>query len=182
MLCQVEPEWEKATLRFEREHVASFDHQNDSYETSPAPWQPTISVNTSVTHQFTLQQAQNMPGMTVLGTSFFIPPKDPIAWEVKGAGPDVYSGTSRFNYQQNINWTFNTGKLFHRELENPFYFETESEASKSSEVKSVIPLPRLVQGKTKSQVSMEWRIYDFEMNFFLSGCCQHLQMYIKGSL
>jgi len=72
--------------------------------------------------------------MTVLGTSFFIPPKDPIAWEVKGLGPDVYSG-----------------ELFHQQLENPFYFETESEASKSSEVKTVIPLPRLVQGKTKTQ-------------------------------
>ena len=91
-MCKIDPEWQKATLRFEREHVASFEHLNDTYDTCPTPWQPTLAVNTSVTHQFNLQQAQNIPGVGVVGTLFFIPPKEPIAWEVKGTGPDVYSG------------------------------------------------------------------------------------------
>jgi len=134
LLCKVEPEWQKATLRFEREHVASFDQLNDTYDTCPAPWQPTLAVNTSVSHQFTLQQAQNLSGVTVVGTLFFIPPKDPISWEVKGVGPEVTSG-----------------KEFHRQLENPFYFETDIEASKASETKTIALLPRTVQGKTKTQ-------------------------------
>ena len=42
-----------------------------------------------------------------------------------------------------------------KQLENPFYFETETEASKSSESKTVITMPRNVQGKTKTQASIE---------------------------
>ena len=92
LLCKVEPEWQKATHRFEREHIATFDHQNDAYETIPAPWQPTLAVNTSVSHQFGLQIAQNMPGVTMVGTLFFIPTKEPISFEVKGTGPDITTG------------------------------------------------------------------------------------------
>ena len=136
LLCKVEPEWEKATLRFEREHVASFDHLNDTYDTCPAPWQPTLAVQTSVSHQFSLQTTQNMPGVTMIGTIFFIPQREPLSFEVKG-GPIITSG-----------------KEFHRQMENPFTFETETEASKGSECKNVINLPTNVQGKTKTQVKL----------------------------
>ena len=46
----------------------------------------------------------------------------------------------------------NAGIEFHHQLESPFYFETETEASKASEAKSIATLPRSVQGKTKTQV------------------------------
>ena len=100
MLCKVEPEWAKSTLRFEREHVATFDHLNEAYETCPAPWKPTLAVNTSVSHQFTLQTAQNLPGVTMVGTMFFIPPKEPLSWDVKGNGPDVTSGKDYYKIKR----------------------------------------------------------------------------------
>ena len=62
LIYKVEPEWEKATLRFEREHVGTFEQSNDQYETCPAPWAPTLSITSSVSHHFTLETPQNVPG------------------------------------------------------------------------------------------------------------------------
>lgn len=57
-----------------------------------APWEPVLAVPTSVQHDFTLVTPQNLPGVTMLGTQFFIPPREPLAFPVKGVGPDVPSG------------------------------------------------------------------------------------------
>ena len=62
LICKIEPEWDKATLRFEREHVETLEHSNDTYETCAAPWPPTLALTTTVSHNFTLQQPQNVPG------------------------------------------------------------------------------------------------------------------------
>merc|ERR1719228_1297373 len=71
------------------------------------------------------------------GTLFYIPHTDPLNWGLEGPAPDLTSG-----------------KEFHRQLENPFYFETDTEASKESSTKTVVLLPRTVQGKTRTQVTV----------------------------
>ena len=68
LICIVEPEWEKATLRFEREHVDTYEQSNDTYETCPASWFPTLAITSSVSHSFTLQQPQNVPGKFIPDT------------------------------------------------------------------------------------------------------------------
>lgn len=62
LICRVEPEWDKAVLRMERELLESLEHSNDTYDTCPAPWLPTREVTCSASHTFTLQQPQNVPG------------------------------------------------------------------------------------------------------------------------
>ena len=62
LICKVEPEWENATRRFEREHVETFEQSNDTYEICPANWLPTLAISSSVSHHFTLQTPQNVPG------------------------------------------------------------------------------------------------------------------------
>ena len=62
LICQVEPEWDKAVLMMERELLESLEHSNDTYDTCPAPWLPTREVSCSASHTITLQQPQNVPG------------------------------------------------------------------------------------------------------------------------
>ena len=63
LICRVEPEWDKAGLRMEREQLESLEHSNETYDTCPAPWLPTREVTCSASHSFTLQQPQNVPGI-----------------------------------------------------------------------------------------------------------------------
>ena len=58
----MEPEWEKGTLRCEKEHVGTFEESNEGYENCPTSWAPTLDISTSVSHTFTLQTPQNVPG------------------------------------------------------------------------------------------------------------------------
>ena len=58
----MEPEWEKGTLRCEKEHVGTFEESNEGYEACPTSWGPTLDISTSVSHTFTLQTPQNVPG------------------------------------------------------------------------------------------------------------------------
>jgi len=136
LICRIEPEWDKATLRFEREHVETLEHSNDTYETCAAPWPPTLALTTSVSHNFTLQQPQNVPGVDILGNCFSIPNPEPLQFQVR-AGADVFSGNE-----------------FHSLLSQPFFFETETEASKHTEFKKVETLPRSVLAKTKTVVNV----------------------------
>ena len=62
LICKVEPEWEKGTLRCEKEHVGTFEESNEGYENCPTSWAPTLDISTSVSHTFTLQTPQNVPG------------------------------------------------------------------------------------------------------------------------
>jgi len=133
LICKIEPEWEKAVLRFEREHVETFEHSNDTYDTCLLPWLPTRAVTGSVSHNFTLQQPQNTPGSEIIGNCFIIPNPEPLVFTVKGIGSDVTSGPE-----------------FHQFLSQPFYYESETEASKSGEFKKVACLPKYIQGKTKT--------------------------------
>jgi len=137
LILNVEPDWDKATLRFEREKVDSVEHQNDEYETVDVPWDPTIPVTTSVSHHFALNQPQNFAGYSshlIQGNMFYIPAHDPIGFQVTGNGSPVF-----------------TGQEFHRQLENPFVLASETEASKFSEMKTTAQLPKFIQGKHKTQ-------------------------------
>ena len=62
LICKIEPEWEKSVLKFEREHVETYEQSNETYDTCPVTWQPTRALTASVSHQITLQQPQNVPG------------------------------------------------------------------------------------------------------------------------
>ena len=77
LICRVEPEWDKAVLRMERELQESLEHSNDTYDTCPAPWLPTREVTCSVSHSFTFQQPQNVPGIgskiIILNVVTFLP-------------------------------------------------------------------------------------------------------------
>ena len=66
LICRVEPEWDKAVLRMERELLESLDHSNETYDTCPAPWLPTREIACSASHTFTLQQPQNVPGIKLI--------------------------------------------------------------------------------------------------------------------
>ena len=69
---------------------------------------------------------------------------------------------------------FLSGKEFHRQLENPFYLETETEASKASEIKAIATLPRTVQGKTKTQVKLPSKVIHLKNDFTLLDYCTEL--------
>jgi len=134
LLMQVEPEWTKASLRFERERVQAYEHQNDAYETCCPPWNPSMELTTSVEHHFALATKQNLPGTAVQGQRFFIPPTSPLSFPITGLGPPVLSGDE-----------------FHRQLESVFTLATETEASKASNCQATALLPRTVPAKTKTQ-------------------------------
>jgi len=104
LLMTIEPLWDSAKLRFERERVEVFELQNDTYEAMVPAWSPTIPVPTSVSHSFTLTTkqvltticstatSQNLPGTCIEGVTFSIPPRAPLAFPVTGLGPPVASG------------------------------------------------------------------------------------------
>ena len=69
LICKVQPEWENSTRRFEREHVGTFEESNDSYETCSPSWPPTLALSGSVSHHFTLQTPQNVPGQQTFNNS-----------------------------------------------------------------------------------------------------------------
>ena len=59
---KVEPDWDRAELSLAKETQAVFEHQNSTYETCDAPWEPTFPMEVAVSHNFSLTSRQNFSG------------------------------------------------------------------------------------------------------------------------